>query len=86
MKRIMFSLLTVTLLIAGSVSNTRSAPRPTCGTAVNGHTITGDEVTQWCSQDDLPVFPGSAHTYPKNTSICPIDQTPLIAGHTQAGG
>ena len=86
MKRIMFSLLTVTLLIAGSVSNTRSAPRSTCGTAVNGHTIGGEEPTEWCSQDDLPVFDSSAHVYPKNTTICPIDQAPLIAGHSQLGG
>ena len=86
MKHIMFSLLTVILLIAASVSNTASAPRPVCGPAVNGHTQAGGGPTEWCSQDDLPVFDQSAHVYPKGTTICPIDQTPLIAGHTQAGG
>lgn len=86
MKRIMFSLLTVTLLIAASVSNIRSAPRPICGPAVNGHSQLGGEPTEWCSADDLPLFQESSHTYPKNVTICPIDQTPLIAGHTQLGG
>jgi hypothetical protein len=86
MKRIMFSLLTVTVLLTGSVSNTRSAPRTTCGPAVNGHTVGGDLPTEWCSQDDLPVFPESAHVYSKSTTTCPIDHTPLIGGHSLNGG
>ena len=86
MKRIMFSLLTVTLLLAASVSNTESAPRPTCGTDVNGHTTIGGPPTQWCPTDDLPIFDATAHVYPKNTITCPIDQTPLAAGHTNIGG
>jgi hypothetical protein len=86
MKRIMPSLLTITVLLAASVSNTRSAPRPTCGPAVNGHTLAGDPPTEWCSQDDLPVFPQSAHVYPKSMTTCPIDHTPLIGGHSVTGG
>ena len=86
MKHTILSLLTVALFIAVSVSNTASAPRPTCGTAVNGHTTAGAQPTQWCSTDDLPIFDESAHVYSKHTTTCPIDQTPLLAGHTLSGG
>jgi hypothetical protein len=87
MKHTILSLLTVALFIVVSVSNTASAPRPTCGPAVNGHSLMGGgQPTQWCSTDDLPIFDESAHVYSKHTTTCPIDQTPLIAGHSLPGG
>lgn len=86
MKHITLSLLIVALFMATSVSNTASAPRPPCGMAVNGHTVGGNEPTEWCPSTDLPVFPVGSHTYSKQTTTCPIDQTPLIDGHTTMGG
>lgn len=86
MKHIVLSMLTVVLFMATSVSNTVSARRPTCGTAVNGHTVGGNEPTEWCPSTDLPVFPVGSHTYSKQATTCPIDQTPLLGGHSHIGG
>lgn len=59
--------------------------RPTCGATVFGHT-TGGGHRETCPDNGKILFSSGDHVYSQGVDVCPLDGTPMINGHSLAGG
>lgn len=62
------------------------ATATTCGSSVYGHTVSGEHSRELCPEDGKVMFISGDHVYSQGLDVCPLDGTPMINGHSTAGG